>query len=140
MHVLVTCKYKKDRMKNNREKVEMPFFPIIMCDYSRSSSVTAMRQDLGWDTLQQRGDQARLSMMYRITHQQVDIPADRYLTPLDNRANGHNARFRQIPKSFSGYQHSFVPRTLVLWNRFPQTTVSQSTLEAFQTQMAALTF
>ena len=25
MHVLVTCKYKKDRIKSNREKVEAPF-------------------------------------------------------------------------------------------------------------------
>ena len=25
MHVLVTCKYKKDRIKSNREKVETPF-------------------------------------------------------------------------------------------------------------------
>ena len=29
MHVLVTCKYKKDQIKSNREKVETPFFPII---------------------------------------------------------------------------------------------------------------
>ena len=28
MHVLVTCKYKKDRIKNNREKVETPFSPL----------------------------------------------------------------------------------------------------------------
>ena len=29
MHVLVTCKYKKDRIKNNREKEETSFSPII---------------------------------------------------------------------------------------------------------------
>ena len=28
MHVLVTCKYKKDRIKNNREKVETLFSPL----------------------------------------------------------------------------------------------------------------
>ena len=28
MHVLVTCKYKKDPIKNNREKVETSFFPL----------------------------------------------------------------------------------------------------------------
>ena len=28
MHVLVTCKYKKDRIKSNREKVETPFSPL----------------------------------------------------------------------------------------------------------------
>ena len=28
MHVLVTCKYKKDRIKNNREKVETTFSAV----------------------------------------------------------------------------------------------------------------
>ena len=29
MHVMIARKYKKERMKNSREKVETPFFPII---------------------------------------------------------------------------------------------------------------
>ena len=29
MHVLITRKYKKDRIKNNREKMETSFSPII---------------------------------------------------------------------------------------------------------------
>ena len=28
MHVLVTCKYEKDRIKSNREKVETSFSPL----------------------------------------------------------------------------------------------------------------
>ena len=28
MHVLFTCKYEKDRIKNNREKVETSFSPL----------------------------------------------------------------------------------------------------------------
>ena len=28
MHVLVTCKYEKDRIKSNREKVATPFSPL----------------------------------------------------------------------------------------------------------------
>ena len=28
MHALVTCKYKKDRIKSNREKVDTPFSPL----------------------------------------------------------------------------------------------------------------
>ena len=70
-----------DTDSNQLEMVQRRAVRFVKSDYSRTSSVTAMRQDLGWDTLQQRRDQARLSMMYRITHQQVDIPAERYLTP-----------------------------------------------------------
>ena len=28
MHVIITCKYEKDRMINSREKVETPFSPL----------------------------------------------------------------------------------------------------------------
>ena len=28
MHVFITCKYEKDRMKNSREKMETPFSPL----------------------------------------------------------------------------------------------------------------
>ena len=28
IHVLVTCKYKKDQIKNNREKMEISFSPL----------------------------------------------------------------------------------------------------------------
>ena len=37
MHVLVTCKYKKDRLKSNREKVETPF-PHELSDPARKQS------------------------------------------------------------------------------------------------------
>ena len=30
MHVLVTCKYKENWIKNNREKVETPFSPLYV--------------------------------------------------------------------------------------------------------------
>ena len=28
MHVIITCKYEKERIKNSREKVATPFFPL----------------------------------------------------------------------------------------------------------------
>ena len=34
-HVLVTCKYKKDRIKSNREKVETPFSPLYTQNVSQ---------------------------------------------------------------------------------------------------------
>ena len=74
-----------DTDSNQLEMVQRRAVRFVKSDYSRTSSDTAMRQDLGWDTLQHRKDQARLSMMYRITHQQVDIPAELYLTQQNQR-------------------------------------------------------
>ena len=38
MHVIVTCKCGKERMKNSREKVETPFFPIITLSVTMETS------------------------------------------------------------------------------------------------------
>ena len=99
-----------------------------------------MIADLGWDTLQKRRDLARLSMMYRIVHNLVDIPVEPYLTPSTSMTRGHDSHFHQIPTTNNTYQQSFFPRTILLWNQLPQTAVSLTTLEAFQNQLATHTF
>ena len=38
MHVIFTCKYEKEQMKNSREKVETPFFPIITLSVTMETS------------------------------------------------------------------------------------------------------
>ena len=38
MHVIITCKYKKERMKKSREKVETLFFPIITLSCTMENS------------------------------------------------------------------------------------------------------
>lgn len=121
------------------EMVQRRAVRFVFNDYQRTSSVTEMMEKLGWQTLQQRRDYARLTMMYRIVHQLADIPAEPYFTPLTSRTRGHDSRFRQIQTSYTGYQYSFFPRTIILWNQLPQSAVSQSTLEAFQRQLAAYT-
>ena len=73
-------------------------------------------------------------------HQLVDIPAEPCITPLTGRARGYKSRFRQIQTSYTGYQYSFFPRTIVLWNQLPQSAINQSMLlEAFQRQLPAST-
>ena len=38
MHVIITCKYEKDRIKNSREKVATPFFSIITLSIAMETS------------------------------------------------------------------------------------------------------
>ena len=52
-----------------------------------------MIADLGWDTLQKRRDLARLSMMYLILHNLVDIPVEPYLSPSTSMTRGHDSCF-----------------------------------------------
>ena len=122
------------------EMVQRRSARFVMNGYRRTSSATAMLETLNWDTLERRRDQARLTMMYRIVHQLVDIPAETYLTPSSQtgRTRGHDTRFQQIQTCFAGYQNSFIPCTIVLWNQLPQSAVSQTTLDAFQSHLATL--
>ena len=125
---------------NKIEMVQRRAARFVTNDYGRKSSVTEMIADFGWDTLQKRRDLARLSMMYRIVHNLVDIPVEPYLTPSTSMTRGYDSHFHQIRTTNNTYQQSFFPRTIVLWNQLPQTAVSQTTLEAFQNQLATNTF
>ena len=129
-----------DKATDKIDMVQRRAARFVKNDYGRTSSVTEMMSNLGWDTLQKRRDLVRLSMMYRIVHELVDIPVEPYLIPLTSMTRGHDSRFHQIRTSNTTYRYSFFPRTIILWNQLPQTAVSQTTLEAFQNQLATLTF
>ena len=46
----------------------------VVRDYSLTSSVTSIIEDLGWRSLEQRRSYARLSLMFKIVHHLVAIP------------------------------------------------------------------
>ena len=50
--------------------------------------VTKMLDDLEWDPLEVRRRHNRLSMLYRMQHNLVDIPANRYQSSSDSRTRG----------------------------------------------------
>ena len=117
-----------DTANDTIEMVQRRATRFVTNDYGRTSSVTEMIANLGLDTLQKRRDLARLSMMYRIVHELVDIPVESYLTPSAIMTRGHDSHFHQIRTSNTTYQQSFFPRTIVLWNQLPQTAVSQTSI------------
>ena len=54
-------------------------------DLGNTSSVTDMLENLNWETLSTRRTKSQLTMMFKILHNLVDIPADDYLTPASTR-------------------------------------------------------
>ena len=53
--------------------------------YHNTSSVTDMLEHLEWPRLQQRRQNARLTMMYKVIRGLVALPSDEYLIPADSR-------------------------------------------------------
>ena len=52
---------------------------FVFSDYSRYSSVTAMLNQLDWQSLERRRDDSILVMFHKIINQYVDIPCDHIL-------------------------------------------------------------
>ena len=65
-------------------------------DYRRTSSVSSMMQDLGWEQLQARPQQNKTVMMYRMANNLVEIPATKYLTPKEYQLEATNNDYYHI--------------------------------------------
>ena len=63
------------------ESVQRSAAQFVCRNYQRTSSVTAVLQSLGWESLQQRQARSRVLMLYRIRNSLVDIPAATFLQP-----------------------------------------------------------
>ena len=74
-------------------------------DYS-PGTITNILEKQQWETLQARRSKARLTMMFKILHGEVDIPSNQYITSGDSRARGAH-RLREIPSSKDVYKFSF---------------------------------
>ena len=105
--------------------------------YHNTSSVTAMLDHLNWTTLEQRRQQQRLSMYFKIHHQIVAVDKNKYLTPLNRTSRHTHKEAYQIPDSSKNYlANSFFCRTTREWNALPAQTVEAPSVESFQARLA----
>ena len=100
--------------------------------------VTNMVKSLKWENLEDRRKSARLSMLFMIQHDLIDIDRQQYLTPNDNRTRGKN-RFYQERSNTDTYGQSFFPKTIRDWNQLPTNTTSADTIEGFRAALKSST-
>ena len=85
--------------------------------YRNTSSVTDMLADLNWETLETSRSKSQLTMVFKIMHGLVDIPAADYVTPASTRIRSHHPmKLRQYASATDTMKYSFFPRTIPLWN------------------------
>ena len=124
---------------NRLEAVNRRAARFVTNDYSYYSSVSQMLQTLGWQTLNERRAHAKVTMVYRIVHQLVEIQPEPYLRPLVTSSRGHSERL-YIPYCRSpAYQSSFFPNGARLWNQLPQHVVCAASVEAFKASLGPIT-
>ena len=96
--------------------------------------ITAMVEDIGWESLQNRRCTARLSFLHKIQHGQVDIESSCYLRPNDNRTGGQRGLLQERIDCDVHF-NSFFPRTTRDCNELPRDITGACTLEEFQTSL-----
>ena len=123
---------------NTIEKVQRRAARFVKSDYRRTSSVTAMLDELGWKNLADRRRELRLALLYKVTHGLVAVPADSLnLTPPTRltRSN-HKHKYQTICTNTNEYKNSLIPRTIPEWNSLPASIAEAETIVSFKAQLA----
>ena len=102
-------KDKLERVQNSR---------FCTNNYNMDASVTKMKTDLQWTSLEDRRKMSRLCMMYKMKNNKlVDVPTDKYLIPAQKRTrNSHAFRYQRFQPRIDVFKNSYFPRTIVDWN------------------------
>ncbi|XP_072014938.1 uncharacterized protein [Amphiura filiformis] len=139
-HVEYACTVWDPHQKNHKtkiERVQRNAARFVKSNYERTKgTVTNFLQDLGWQPLEDRRRAARLTLMYKITNNEVDIPSDHYLTPVTRPSRRNNSKsFLQHQKRLSSHNKSFFPRTIIDWNSLQEDIVKAPSVQAFKNHL-----
>ena len=97
-----------------------------------------MLDELQWPILQERRQQASLTLFYKIHNNLAIINKSRYLSV----AGGESRRTRSHPFQYhrpnaytDGLKSSFFPRTIATWNGLTTEAVSAETFDGFKAKI-----
>lgn len=101
-----------DHLVKKLEMVQRRAARFTLNQYRRTDSVTTMLRTLDWPTLEQRRQQARLTMLYKIHHDHVAIDPSLFLSFKNHTTptRCENSLAYHIPTSRTDYhRNSFSP-------------------------------
>ena len=124
--------YKKDI--STLERVQRKAAHFCLQNFNKTASVTDMLSDLKWDTLALRRKKNRLTVMYKLSHNLVDITTEEYLIPNSEKRtrNSHAFKYRLPEVSKDVFKFSFFPRSIREWNSLPADLVNCKSLPDFK--------
>ena len=112
--------------------VQRKYARYVCNDYGRTSSVTSMLKNIGWEQLEERHAKSRVTMLHRIVNDLVDIPAADYLLQAPTTRKNSDAMFR-VP-----YTRTFFPDSTRLWNGLPLDMIAAESLDTFNDWLSHL--
>ena len=112
----------------------------IKSSYSHTASVSQMLKDLELNTLQERRC-ARLVFMYKILHSHVAVPPPSLNIEKNTRpTRGLATKDRLIVHrcNKTDLKESFAPKTILDWNKLPQSVTAAGSVASFKSQLSQL--
>ena len=121
---------------NQIEMIQRRAARFVSGNFSRQASVTAILQNLGWHTLQERRCIARLSMFHKIIHQNTATTLPPYILQQNTALRGqHSLGLNLIRANTDPYLYSFFPRTVRCWNILPPHMVYLDTSQEIKAEL-----
>ena len=115
--------------KEKLERVQKRAAKFVTGKYGRDVSVTAEMRDLGWTPLVERRARAKVTSVYKATHDMVDIPFD----------FPHTQTFLRGAKNYyisfvrtNVCMNSYYPNAIRQWNKLPVSIRESATLSDFE--------
>ena len=97
-----------------------------------------MLERLGWQSLRLRRQAARLTMLYKIINNLVNVEKDNLIELPQRERRGNSQQFCRLASHKQDYrQFSFFPRTIREWNELPEDIVCASSVESFKNRVSA---
>ena len=130
-------------IEQNQDKLEMVqrrAARYVFNDYSRFSQFSPMLQQLGWRSLMQRRADIQFVFFYICLHGLVAIDLSNDLFPQTWETRGNHSQSYICPSDTRNYvNYSFLPRTIVQWNKLPETVVTSPSLDTYREGVCRLT-
>lgn len=125
------------------ERIQRLAARFIKGDFSFSSSVTDMLNELGLQSLEDRRRQARLVLLFKVLVGEVAItPEEAFgqsLSRADARTRGADAlKFKSCSSRTTNYNNSFLPRTVRDWNALDPTIRCSTSITSFKSGLSRL--
>ena len=116
------------------ERIQRSAARFVKSNYERTKgTVTKLIENLEWQTLEECRKNTRLTLMYKIANGLIEIPSDRYLTPITRRSRHNNSKsYQHYSTRLDVHKHSYFPRTIPEWNKLDEQTVNAASLDIFK--------
>ena len=118
---------------NSIEAVQKRAARFAKNNYKSTTSVTQLKDELGWDPLEKRRQNIRLIQFYKSYNNLSPVTLEGLKRPVrTTRRSADGSNFIAIQARTDCYKYSFVPRTVVDWNSLSSSVRSKSSVDSFR--------